>query len=230
MQQKENLQAWYIKLNPLGVVPTLVEDGQPVIESSIICEYLEDRYPVPSLRQGAPHQIAQMRLWLKHIDIKLHPSCGALQWPLIMRPTLLEKTSEEQQNLINQIVEKPRRERQRRLLEMGLNAPDVFDAVRTYALTVKKMEQALQSQKWLAGDQFSLADCAMAPYFQTLLQFGWREFFAASPKVDQWVKQVCERPSFISAVSADFSEDACRELLLLGADAWPIIAQHLQAD
>ena len=101
MQQKENLQAWYLKLNPLGVVPTLVEDGQPVIESSIICEYLEDRYPVPSLRQGAPHQIAQMRLWLKHIDIKLHPSCGALQWPLIMRPTLLEKTSEEQQNLIN---------------------------------------------------------------------------------------------------------------------------------
>jgi glutathione S-transferase len=230
LQQKENLQAWYLKLNPLGVVPTLVEDGQPVIESSIICEYLEDRYPVPSLRQGAPHQIAQMRLWLKHIDIKLHPSCGALQWPLIMRPTLLEKTSEEQQNLINQIVEKPRRERQRRLLEMGLNAPDVFDAVRTYALTVKKMEQALQSQKWLAGEQFSLADCAMAPYFQTLLQFGWREFFAASSKVDQWVKQVCERPSFISAVSADFSEDACRELLLVGADAWPIIAQHLQAD
>ncbi len=230
LQQKENLQPWYLELNPLGVVPTLVEDGQAVIESSVICEYLEDRYPVPSLRQGTPYQVAQLRLWLKHIDIKLHPSCGALQWPLIMRPALLEKTAEEQQSLINQVVEKPRRERQRRLLEMGLNAPDVVDAVKTYVLTVDKMEKVLTQQAWLAGDQFSLADCAMAPYFQTLLQFGWSDFFADAPHVSAWFKRICQRQSFISAVSADFSEETCRDLLLAGAQAWPTIEQHLKKD
>jgi glutathione S-transferase len=42
LKDKENLEPWYLELNPLGVVPTLVHDGKPVIESSIICEYLDD--------------------------------------------------------------------------------------------------------------------------------------------------------------------------------------------
>jgi glutathione S-transferase len=36
LSAKENLSPAYLKLNPLGVVPTLVADGRPVIESSII--------------------------------------------------------------------------------------------------------------------------------------------------------------------------------------------------
>ena len=45
LTQKENLKPEYLKLNPLGVVPTLVDAGKVVIESSIICEYLDDAYP-----------------------------------------------------------------------------------------------------------------------------------------------------------------------------------------
>uniref|UniRef100_UPI003566BA99 glutathione S-transferase family protein n=1 Tax=Pontibacterium sp. TaxID=2036026 RepID=UPI003566BA99 len=36
LPNKENLQSWYLALNPLGVVPTLVHNDQPVIESSVI--------------------------------------------------------------------------------------------------------------------------------------------------------------------------------------------------
>ncbi|WP_432473227.1 glutathione S-transferase family protein [Amphritea sp. HPY] len=227
LQQKENLEPWYLALNPLGVVPTLVEDETPIIESSIICEYLEDRYPEISLRQGSAAETAQMRFWMKHIDTKLHPSCGALQWPLVMRPALLEKTAEEQQALINQVVEKPRRERQRRLLEQGLLAPDVVDAVKTYATTIDMMEQTLKRQEWLAGDQFSLADCAMAPYFQTIKQFGWEIFFASAPTVAKWFNAISNRKSYQLAVSADFSDQLCTELLQTGEEALPIIRQHL---
>ncbi len=31
----------YRKLNPKGVVPTLVHDGKPVIELTLICEYID---------------------------------------------------------------------------------------------------------------------------------------------------------------------------------------------
>ena len=39
----------YRKLNPKGVVPTLVHDGTPVIESTLICEYIDDTFPDPPL-------------------------------------------------------------------------------------------------------------------------------------------------------------------------------------
>ena len=39
----------YLKLNPKGVVPTLVHDGTPVIESTLICEYIDDTFPEPPL-------------------------------------------------------------------------------------------------------------------------------------------------------------------------------------
>lgn len=58
---KENLTEAYLKLNPLGVVPTLVEDGHSIIESSIICEYLEDRFPTPRLRPDSALATATMR-------------------------------------------------------------------------------------------------------------------------------------------------------------------------
>ena len=37
----------YLKLNPKGVVPTLVHDGKPVIESTLICEYIDQTFPQP---------------------------------------------------------------------------------------------------------------------------------------------------------------------------------------
>lgn len=228
LQNKENLEPWYLELNPQGVVPTLVHEGKAVNESSIICEYLEDAFPQPSLRPSSPHAIAAMRFWMKHIDIKLHPSCGALQWPLVMRPTLLEKTEEEQQKLINQIPEKPRRERQRRLLALGLEAPDVADSVNMYHITIRKMEKALTDQRWLTGDQFGLADCAMAPYFQTLQQFDWLQMLDNYPHVEDWLNRVMQRDSYKKAVSNDFTAEILEKTQKIGRDAWPIIERHFK--
>ena len=58
----------YLKLNPNGVVPTLVDDGAPVIESTVICEYLDDKYPDPPLRPADPLERARMRIWTKRQD------------------------------------------------------------------------------------------------------------------------------------------------------------------
>ena len=46
----------YLKLNPKGVVPTLIHDGFVVCESVVINEYLEDAFPekplMPKSAQG----------------------------------------------------------------------------------------------------------------------------------------------------------------------------------
>src|SRR5208282_6538350 len=45
--KSEQYDPKYLKLNPKGVVPTLVHDGKPVIESTLICEYIDQSFPQP---------------------------------------------------------------------------------------------------------------------------------------------------------------------------------------
>ena len=40
----------YMALNPKAVVPTLVHDGQVIIESAVIDEYLDQAFAAPPLR------------------------------------------------------------------------------------------------------------------------------------------------------------------------------------
>jgi glutathione S-transferase len=229
LPSKENLSAEYLKLNPAGVVPTLVEDDKPVIESSIICEYLDDRYPGHSLRPSDPHQLASMRYWMKHIDNRLHPACGALQWPLVMADKLKLLPVEEQDRIMATVPEKPRRERQTRLLKMGYDAPDVIDAVGVYEKTISDLDELLGRQKWIAGDDFSLADAAMAPYFQTPYQFDWREWYESRANVADWYTRCRARDSYASAVSADFTPAKLEDLRQRGEPAWRKIQALLKA-
>ena len=217
---KENLTDAYLKLNPLGVVPTLVEDGHPIIESSIICEYLEDRFPTPRLRPDSALAIATMRYWMKHVDNKLHPSCGALQWPLVMADKMRLLSAADQEHLVNQIPEKPRRERQRRLLKMGYDAPDVAEGVQIYEQTIADLDLLLEQQPWIAGEKFSLADASMAPYFQTLHQFGWEAWYESRHHVADWYQRMRERKSYQNGVAVDFSSEKLSELRERGRDAW----------
>lgn len=227
LPNKQNLEPGYLKLNPLGVVPTLVHDGRPVIESSIICEYLDDTFPEPSLTPSDTYARAQMRFWMKHVDVKLHPSCGAIQWPMVMRAKLLEKSEEEQAALMERIPEKPRRERQKRLLKLGLDAPDVADAVRVYRKTILDMEHALTANAFVVGDQLSLADLCLAPYFQTLYQFRWTGLFKDCPKVSGWFERIQQSDAYQKAVAADFPAATLAELGHSGEQAWPKIAQYV---
>src|SRR5438105_856713 len=71
----------YLKLNPKGVVPTLVHDGTPVIESTLICEYLDDTFPDPPLVPKDPAERARMRLWSKFVDEGLFACATSLPRP-----------------------------------------------------------------------------------------------------------------------------------------------------
>ena len=56
----------YLKLNPNGVVPTLVDDGEAVVDSMLINEYLDEKYDQHTrLRPNNPLDKARMRVWTK---------------------------------------------------------------------------------------------------------------------------------------------------------------------
>lgn len=72
--------AWLYQKNPRGKVPVLEEDGGFVLpESLVIMEYLEERFPDPSLWPVDPAERALARLWLDRFDDRLGDDYYALR-------------------------------------------------------------------------------------------------------------------------------------------------------
>jgi glutathione S-transferase len=59
----------YLKLNPIGKMPTLDVNGQGIGESTIICDYLEDVYPQKSGLPKDPIDRARSRLIARIVDL-----------------------------------------------------------------------------------------------------------------------------------------------------------------
>ena len=83
--RSEQYDPRYLALNPKGVVPTLVHDGKPVIELTLICEYLDDDLPEPPLMPADPWQRTRMRLWSKIVDEGLHEGVTEISFSAMFR-------------------------------------------------------------------------------------------------------------------------------------------------
>lgn len=72
----------YLKLNPGGVVPTLVVDGAPVLESTAILMLLAERYPDKGLAPapGTPERAAYFQ-WMVFLANTLLPGFRAWYYP-----------------------------------------------------------------------------------------------------------------------------------------------------
>jgi len=100
-EQQQQRSAAYLRLNPLGVVPTLVIDGQPHAESAAILMMLADRHPEARLGPpvGSP-QRASWYQWIVHLGCSLGASyrnwfypadLGAAEHPPAVRAALQQR-------------------------------------------------------------------------------------------------------------------------------------------
>lgn len=66
----ENRRQPFLSINPAGSTPVLLLDtGEALAETTAICEYLEERQPVPRLIGGTPVARARTRMWLRRVDL-----------------------------------------------------------------------------------------------------------------------------------------------------------------
>ena len=70
--------AEYLKINPLGKIPTLDADGLIIGESETINEYLEDKFPEKPLLPKSPEARAKVRTFTRFHDLYLEPPLRAL--------------------------------------------------------------------------------------------------------------------------------------------------------
>lgn len=70
--------AGYAAIVPMGTVPALVMDGMVLSESDAIIEFLDERFPSPSLLPGTARERARIRFLSRFHDLYLEPPLRAL--------------------------------------------------------------------------------------------------------------------------------------------------------
>jgi glutathione S-transferase len=191
----------YLALNPNGVVPTLTHDGAPVVESTAICEYLEDAFPdAPPLRPAAPRDRARMRVWAKWTDEVVIRAFQVANWNRMMGPTASRWSDAEVEARLKRVPNPDRREDWRRMAREPFSEREIEHALANIRRTLERMEAALADGPWLAGPTFSLADIHLSPYIVRLAEHEKRGIrLADHPRTAAWWERMLARPALARA-------------------------------
>ncbi len=201
LRARDQQKPEYVKLNPNAVVPTLVDNGKVVIESTIINEYLDDAYPEHPLRPADPQACARMRLWTKQLDEGVHTATSVLSNGIAFRHQKLALPRDELEALINNVPDPAKRERIREDIMKGVDSRHFAGAVKRFDKLLEDFETALANGPWLAGIEFSLADIAYAPYMVRLEHLQLGMLWDKRPHVAAWSARLKEQRGFKSAIT-----------------------------
>lgn len=199
----EQLKPDYLAINPGGVVPTLVYDGHPIREATIINEFIDQAFPGPALIPADPVRAAEMREFVRGSDEALAP-IALLTYVKYILPKLRLRWGEDE--LRKQAALRPTKFL-RDLHSRGVRGEIGEDELRQAADEIEGLldgiEGALTTEgAWLVGE-FSLADVTLAPYMFRLSALGQDRFWsqAKRPRLNDWYRRLSARPAFQAAVS-----------------------------
>lgn len=229
--KNEQKKPEYLKLNPNGVVPTLVHNGRVIIESSIINEYIEDAFEGPSLVPAHPADRAYMRLWNRLVDERLHTANGALTLATVRRAIQQQRPLEEVMDELNATPDPAQRAGRVALFEQGVEAAECERAMGVLAGIFSKIEARVSDHEWLAGEAYSLADASVTPYVTRLEQIGMEWLWTEDlyPALGAWYGRIKARPSFNLAITKFMPNGMGDIFRNLAAPSMPKIRDVFQA-
>jgi len=196
---REHLAPTYLKLNPNGVVPTLVHDGRPVIDSSVICEYLEEIAPQSgtALMPATPYERARVRAWLRYIE---EVPTAAIRVPSFNGLFLRGWRMLSEQARARYIETTPlRKGHYRRFGSEGFSKDQVDESTERLRQTIERVDAAVAKNPWLAGDQISLADLCVLPTIVRMSDIRLETVWADLPHFQDWYRRMQAQPSFATA-------------------------------
>jgi glutathione S-transferase len=199
----EHFQPEYLKLNPHGIVPTLVHDGKVFIQSNVIAEYFDDRFPESArLKPEDPALAALMRKWMFEEQDYLFNLIVVMSFNTMMK---LRVEGYGLDRLKQWSLKHPDQARAQDYLDR-LTAPVDEAADRAaqskFRWHMERLEAELDAGggPWICGEAFTLADVCVAPIMDRIEYLEREKLWAGLPAVARWFAAVKERPSYGVAV------------------------------
>jgi glutathione S-transferase len=188
----------YLALNPNGVVPTLVHDGQAILDSSVICEYLDEVFPQHRLTPDNAVERAKMRAWMRFLE---EVPTVAIRVPSFHQVLARRFETLDPARFNAEVADsRPLRKHfYRRMGPHGFDADEVRVSLDELSNTLDRMESALAKGPWLIGDAYTLADIVVTPTIDRMADLGLSSMWAQRPMVDDWYQRIQARPAFAAA-------------------------------
>jgi len=201
--KNEHYSSDYLKLNPKAVVPTLTHNGSTIIESTLICEYLDAISGDNMLTPDNPLGRTQMRSWSKVIDEGLHDGVADISFSAMFRERMKKMPEDRRQQRFDNIGDPKRYDRGRSTFEVGVESPFVKYAVYAFEAAFQNIEAKLSDgREWLIKEHYSLADLGLTPYLARLEYLNLLDVWIQDKtNTNNWWQRIKQRPSYAQAVS-----------------------------
>ncbi len=150
----------FVLASPRREVPALVDGAVRVCDSSIIIEYLEERWPKPALSPASPGERARVRMLEEMMDTEY----DAVNWG-IMEIKVFERAVGEQAEKL--------------LVRASLQLQRMWN----------RLERELEGRRWMNGELFGRGDAAVYPHIVGSRAFGY-PVSARHPRLLDWQTRV----------------------------------------
>jgi glutathione S-transferase len=217
----------YKAINPNLKVPALVDDGVPLAESTVINEYLDDRFPDIPLKPEDPMGRTRMRLWTKQLDEGVHLAIGTITYCIAYRFRRLALSEEEMKTYLAKKPVAAHRERSRDRIFNGVKSKEFAPALMRAEKMLADMEDTLAECPYLAGDSYTLADAGFTPYVNRLDQLQLSGMWADRPRLTDWYDRMRARPSFKIGATDWFDDESLNLMAGKGGEEWPLVRNIL---
>jgi glutathione S-transferase len=164
----------WLARSPLGKVPAIEVDGVSLVESQVICDYLEDAYPQVPLYPKSPLAKAKVRELITVIELHMELVARRLYGGLFFGGAFSDETKKE--------VER-----------------DLAKGVRAFAKLVK-FDPYIAGKELTLADCSAFVNLPLIS-MASKLAYG-KDVFEGLPQVKPYLKMLGERPHF-AQVSAD---------------------------
>jgi len=199
----DQMRPEYLAINPRGMVPTLVHDGKPVRESSVINEYIDAAFAGPPLTPPDPLGAARMREFVYLCDEGFSAIVKLTMVKYIL-PKLRNRWGDDE--LSKQAERRPTKFYQDvhgRAVRGEITEQELGAARATIDELLDHLERTLVPGPWIVGNQFTLAEISIAPYMFRLAALGADLFWSRQrrPHINAWYGNLAGRSAFKTAVS-----------------------------
>ena len=207
LQKFEQVDPRYLAIHPGGVVPALVLNGTPVIESSVIIEFIEDQFPDGvALTPHGPLAKARMRVMTHYADTFAYKAVYILTWMRLSAPAAQRLSAGDLATMLAKVPTTERRERWATVAATGFTEAEIKKSAEDMRETLSQIDKwASHGGDWLLPEQYSLADLALIPFVQRIFNLApeLRAEGAGYPSLSAWYDRMQERPAVKRALFFD---------------------------